>query len=118
MINQRSFFFNVDWVTILLFITLVTIGWFSIYAAVFSESSNILIDINTNSGKQMLFIIAALLVGAVILLLDSKFFYVLSPLFYAITILLLVVVLIIGRNVGGNQAWIPIGSFRKVVISD
>ena len=26
--------------------------------------------------------------------------------------LLLVVVLIVGRNVGGNQAWIPIGSFR------
>ncbi len=112
MINQRSFFFNVDWVTILLFITLVTIGWFSIYAAVFSENSTVLIDINTNSGKQLLFIVAALLVGAVILLLDSKFFYVLSPLFYATTILLLVVVLIAGRNVGGNQAWIPIGSFR------
>lgn len=112
MINQRSFFFNVDWVTIILFITLVSIGWFSIYAAVFSESSTVLIDINTNAGKQLLFIIAALLVGAVILLLDSKFFYVLSPLFYAITLLLLVVVLIVGRNVGGNQAWIAIGSFR------
>lgn len=112
MINQRSFFFNVDWVTILLFVILITVGWFSIYAAVFSESSTVLIDINTNSGKQLLFIIGALLVGAVILLLDSKFFYVLSPLFYAITILLLVGVLIVGRNVGGNQAWIPIGSFR------
>ncbi len=112
MINQRSFFFNVDWVTILLFVILITVGWFSIYAAVFSESSTVLIDINTNSGKQLLFVIGAILVGAVILLLDSKFFYVLSPLFYAITILLLVVVLIVGRNVGGNQAWIPIGSFR------
>ncbi|TAH04599.1 MAG: rod shape-determining protein RodA [Sphingobacteriales bacterium] len=112
MINQRSFFFNVDWVTILLFVILITVGWFSIYAAVFSESSTVLIDINTNSGKQLLFIIGAVLVGAVILLLDSKFFYVLSPLFYAITILLLVGVLIVGRNVGGNQAWIPIGSFR------
>src|SRR5690606_19272116 len=31
---------------------------------------------------------------------------------YGITLLLLVAVLIVGRNVGGNQAWIPIGSFR------
>jgi rod shape determining protein RodA len=32
--------------------------------------------------------------------------------FYGTTLLLLVLVLIVGRNVGGNQSWIPIGSFR------
>lgn len=113
MINQRSFFFNVDWVTILLFIALITIGWFSIYAAVYNqENQKYLIDFATNSGKQLLFIIVALIIGAVILLLDSKFFYVLAPVFYGITLILLVAVLLVGRNVGGNQAWIAIGSFR------
>jgi len=112
MINQRSFFFNVDWVTIFLFISLITIGWFSIYAAVFNENSPYIIDFATNSGKQFIFILIAIVVAVVILLLDSKFFYLLSPAFYGITILLLVMVLVIGRNVGGNQAWIPIGNFR------
>jgi rod shape determining protein RodA len=112
MINQRSFFFNVDWITIFLFFALITIGWLSIYAAVYNELNHDLFDLTTNSGKQLLFIIVALIVGAVILLLDSKFFYVLSPVFYGLTILLLVAVLVVGRNVGGNQAWIPIGSFR------
>lgn len=112
MINQRSFFFNVDWLTILLFFILVSIGWMSIYAAVFNEVEHNLFDLNTNSGKQLIFIIAAVIIGAVILLLDSKFFYVLSPVFYGLTIILLVTVLVVGRNVGGNQAWIPIGSFR------
>jgi len=112
MINQnRSFFFNVDFFTILLFLILLAIGWFSINAAVFNEDLA-LINMDSNSGKQLIFIIIAVVVGVVILLLDSKFFFVFSPVFYGITLILLITVLIVGRNVGGNQAWIPIGSFR------
>ncbi len=69
-------------------------------------------DLGTNYGKQFIFIISALVLGTVILLLDNKFFNVFSPVFYGVSILLLIAVLIIGRNVGGNQAWIPIGDFR------
>lgn len=112
MYNQRSFFFNVDWITILIFIALITIGWFNIYAAVYNPDSNVILDFTTNSGKQIIFIVITLMVAIIILLLDSKFFYVLSPIFYAFVIVLLILVLLIGRNVGGNQAWIPIGSFR------
>lgn len=112
MNNQnRSFFFNVDWLTIILFLCLLTIGWLNINAAVYQEGQS-LINFTSNSGKQLLFIIVAISTGVVILLLDSKFFYTFSPIFYGITILLLMAVLVVGRNVGGNQAWIPIGSFR------
>ncbi len=112
MNNQnRNFFFNVDFLTILLYLCLLAIGWFSIHAAVYNEDEP-LITLANNSGKQLIFIIVAVIVGAVILLLDSKFMFAFSPVFYGITICLLVVVLIVGRNVGGNQAWIPIGSFR------
>ena len=112
MNNQnRSFFFNVDFFTILLFLSLMAIGWFNINAAVFNEDQT-LINLDSNSGKQLIFIVIAIVLGAVILLLDSKFFYLFSPVFYGITLLLLVAVLLVGRNVGGNQAWIPIGSFR------
>lgn len=112
MNNQnRSFFFNVDWFTIILFLCLLTIGWLNINAAVYQEGQS-LINFSSNSGKQLLFIIVAISTGVVILLLDSKFFYTFSPIFYGITILLLMAVLVVGRNVGGNQAWIPIGSFR------
>lgn len=112
MINQRSFFFNVDWPVIFIYIALCTIGWFNIHAAVFDPLHPSIADMSTNYGKQLIFIITALLVGFIILLLDSKFFSTLSPIFYGATLILLVLVLIVGRNVGGNQAWIPIGSFR------
>jgi rod shape determining protein RodA len=112
MINQRSLFFNLDWIIILIYLSLCIIGWFNIHAAVFNPLHPSILDLNTNYGKQFLFIIVAVILGAVILLLDNKFFNAFSPIFYGITLILLVVVLFVGRNVGGNQAWIPIGSFR------
>jgi rod shape determining protein RodA len=112
MINQRSLFFNIDWIIIFIYLSLCVIGWFNIHAAVFDPLHPSILDLNTNYGKQFLFIIVAAILGAVILLLDNKFFNAFSPIFYGITLILLVVVLFVGRNVGGNQAWIPIGSFR------
>jgi len=112
MNNQRSFFFNVDWLTVLIYLCLCTIGWFNIHAAVFDETHSSLVDLDTNYGKQFIFILTALVLGIVILLLDSRFFNGLAPVFYGGTVVLLLVVLVVGRNVGGNQAWIPLGSFR------
>lgn len=109
--QNRNFFFNVDFLTIFLYLCLLAIGWFSIHAAVYNEDEA-LVNLASNSGKQLIFIIVAIVTGVVILLLDSKFMFAFSPVFYGITIFLLIIVLIVGRNVGGNQAWIPIGSFR------
>jgi rod shape determining protein RodA len=112
MNNQnRSFFFNVDYLTIILYLCLMAIGWFNIHAAVYNPDEAI-INLSSNSGKQLIYIILAIIVAIVILLLDSKFFLTFAPVFYGITILLLIAVLVVGRNVGGNQAWIPIGNFR------
>lgn len=112
MNNQRSLFFNVDWFIISTYLALCIIGWFNIHAAVYDPMNPSIIDLDTNYGKQLIFIISAFSIGFAILLFDNKFFNTFSPVFYGITILLLILVLIIGRNVGGNQAWIPIGSFR------
>jgi rod shape determining protein RodA len=109
MNNQRSFFFNVDWITVLLYLCLCTIGWFNIHAAVFDENHPSIIDFDTNYGKQFIYILSAIVIGTVILLLESRFLSALAPAFYIVTVLLLVLVLVVGRNVGGNQAWINIG---------
>ena len=107
--NQRSFFFNVDWLTVLLYLALCTIGWFNIHAAVFDEKHPSIIDASTNYGKQFIYINVSIVVAIVILLLESRFLTALAPAFYGITVLLLILVLVIGRNVGGNQAWINMG---------
>ncbi len=112
MNNQRSLFFNVDWFIILTYLALCIIGWFNIHAAVYDPENSSIIDLDTNYGKQLIYIVSAVIIGFVILLLEGKFFNAFSPIFYGVTLILLVLVLIVGRNVGGNQAWIPIGSFR------
>nr|WP_294789853.1 rod shape-determining protein RodA [uncultured Mucilaginibacter sp.] len=108
--NQRSFFFNVDWLTVFVYLALCTIGLLSIHSAVFSPEHPGLIDLDTNYGKQFIFIIISAILAVFILLLESRFLSALAPAIYVVTVLLLIAVLTgLGRNVGGNQAWIPIG---------
>jgi len=109
MNNQRSFFFNVDWVTVFIYLALCVIGWFNIHSAVFDERHPSIIDGATNYGKQFTFIIVSVIVGGIILLLESRFITALAPIFYVGTLLLLMLVLVIGHRVGGNQAWINLG---------
>lgn len=110
--GEKSFFGRIDWFTILLWFTLCLIGWFNIYAAVYDPEQPSIFSMETNYGKQSIYIFTALVIGFSILIIDAKFFISASPLIYIVVILLLILVLIIGRNVGGNQAWIPLGSFR------
>ncbi|MCX2479102.1 rod shape-determining protein RodA [Pedobacter sp. MC2016-15] len=106
------FFFNVDWITILIYVALCTIGFVNIYASIYNPDTSTLFNFGSNYGKQLIFILTALVLGFSILLLDAKFFSVFSPIVYGITMLLLMAVLVVGRKVAGNQAWIPLGSFR------
>jgi len=109
MNNQRGFFFNVDWLTVLIFLALCTIGWFNIHSAVYDERYPSFVSFETNYGKQFVYIMVAIVLAIILLLLESRFFSALAPGFYAISCMLLVLVLVIGRNVGGNQAWINLG---------
>jgi len=110
---QRSFFFNVDWLMVFIYLALAFIGVLNIHSAMYDEKHPGFLDVNTDYGKQVIFICIGGFLGIFILLLESRFFNALAPVFYGITILLLVAVLVVGRNVGGNQAWIPLpGGFR------
>jgi len=109
MNNQRSLFFNVDWFTVVLYLALCVIGWFNIHSAIFDEDHPSIVDLSTNYGKQFLYIVSAVVLATIILLMESRFFSALAPAVYVITMILLFLVLVIGRNVGGNQAWISLG---------
>jgi rod shape determining protein RodA len=111
-LNRKFFGAGIDWISIFLWLSLCIIGWFNIHAAVFDAENPSIMSMNTNYGKQFIFIVSAIVLAAVILIIDSRFYSSIAPVFYGITLLLLILVLVVGRNVGGNQAWIAIGSFR------
>ena len=95
-----------------IYLALCTIGWFNIHSAVFDEAHPGLLGFKTDYSKQFIFILVALIIAIIILLLDGRFFSTLAPFFYGITVFLLLLVLVVGRNVGGNQAWISLGPVR------
>lgn len=103
---------NLDWPTIFLFMALVTLGWLNIFAAIYDESANQTIwDLSFSSGRQLMFIAAAIVIVVAINIIDVRFYETFAYLFYGLILLLLFLVPFIGKEVGGNKAWIGIGSF-------
>ena len=74
--NSRSnnLLANIDWISILLYMLLVLIGWLNIYAAVYDENHSSIFDISQKYGKQLIWIGAAFVLAFLVLLTDSKFF--------------------------------------------
>ena len=101
-----------DWVALLLFIALTTLGWFNIYASVYDDTVKQTIwDLSLSSGRQLLFMAATVGIILVIIIVDMRFYETFAFLFYGLFLLLLILVPIIGKEVGGNKAWLGIGSF-------
>ena len=93
----------------ILYLALCTVGLLNIHSAAFNPKYPSLFSFTTDYGKQFIFINVGILLGIFILLLESRLITALAPAFYGVTTLLLILVLVVGRNVGGNQAWISLG---------
>lgn len=86
------------------------LGWINIYAAVYSDEHQSILDMGQRYGKQLIWIIAGIILAIMVLTIDSKFFAAFATHIYIFTILLLVAVLIFGKEVNGARAWFEFGS--------
>ena len=103
---------SLDWITVVIYLLLVIIGWFNIYAAVFSESHKSIFDLDMRYGKQMLWIVAAILMAAIIMFIDTRFYSFFAYVVYGLTLILLLAVVFIGKEVNGARSWFEIGGFK------
>jgi len=110
--EQKGLFRHIDRTLVLLYLTLVLMGWVSIYAAVYNEEHGSIFDLSQSYGKQMLWIITSLIIAFLVILTDAKFFNAFAYPIYIGTILLLVVVLFFGKEIAGSKSWFQIGEFR------
>ena len=106
----NNIWLNLDWTTVLLYLLLAILGWLNIYAAVYSEEHQSILDMGQKYGKQLIWIVAGLVLAVMVLSVDSKFYAAFSYHIYAITILLLVAVLFLGKEVNGARAWFEFGN--------
>lgn len=111
MRKSRNIFSHLDWVLILLYFLLVILGWLSIYATVYNEEHQSILDTTQKYGKQMLWIGTSVFLIFLILIFDGKFFSKFTKPIYIVSVLSLILVLIIGKKIGGARSWFAIGSF-------
>ena len=87
--TNDNMFKSVDWITIVIYLALVVLGWFSICGACYDYGSMDLFSFDTNSGKQLVWIGGALGLGFIILMLEDAIYDWFAYIFYALMMLLL-----------------------------
>lgn len=114
---------KIDWVLVLLLFVLLGLGFINLYSSdyVNYDTRNFL---QTDYGKQLVWIIATIVFAIIIFFTETVFFTVSANLIYIVIIGLLILVLILGKTVNGSKSWLGFGGlglqpaeFAKLAIS-
>ena len=116
MARQEKISKNLDWISVLIFIVCVVVGWLNIYAAIYNPENPLWIGdagfFDTNAGKQLIWIGTTVLLIIAILVIDYRFYETTAFFIYGFFLFMLVAVLIFGAEIKGSHSWIRIGGFQ------
>ncbi len=110
--RKNNVFANLDWLVVILYFVLISMGVLNIFSAEFNETTKNFFDFSLRSGKQMIWISAALILAFLLLIIDSRFYLYFATPLYVIMILALMAVLVIGVEINGAKSWFIIGPVR------
>lgn len=102
---------SIDWLTVWLYIILVTMGWLTIYSVTVPIDQEYTFDFSHHYGRQFMFMVIAIPIIFIILFVDSKIFERFSAIFYSIGILLLLGLFAFGVTKKGQTNWYQFGGF-------
>jgi rod shape determining protein RodA len=104
---------NLDWISVVIYITLLIMGWLNIYSSSLStiaEETSIF-DFTQIYGKQFMFILLTIPVVFIVLSIDGKFYEKFSSVIYVIGLLSLAGLFVFGKTIKGQANWYSFGSF-------
>lgn len=87
-------------------------GWVNIYAAVYNEEHQSIIDFSMRYGKQLIWISAAIVIAFLVFIVDINFYSYFAYAIYGIMIFLLILVLFFGVEVNAAKSWFQFGNIR------
>ena len=104
---------NIDWISVVIYIILVILGWLNIYSSSLSsiEGETAIFDVTQIYGKQFLFILFSVPLIFSVLAIDAKFFEKYAIIIFAISLLSLAGLFLFGKTIAGQRCWYAIGSF-------
>ena len=111
MIRNTNILTRIDKTAIILFILLIIMGWFNIYAAVYNEEHSGLLDMSQRYGKQFIWIVASVVIAIFVVIIDNRFYFFFSWFIYGACMLLLILVVIFGKEINGARSWFEFGGF-------
>ncbi|MCH5241029.1 MAG: rod shape-determining protein RodA [Muribaculaceae bacterium] len=107
--SDSSVFRNIDWITVIIYLLLVTAGAISIYAASYDFDNASIFDFSEFSGKQLRWIGLSLIIGFVILLTDYRIYEAYAYPIYGVVILVLIATVFLSPNIKGSHSWLVFG---------
>ena len=103
---------NLDWVSVIIYITLVVMGWLNIYSSSLSLSDdNYILDLSQFYGKQLLSIVLTIPLIFMVLSVDGKFYEKYSTIIFGVALLSLAGLFVFGKTIKGQANWYSFGSF-------
>ncbi len=111
--KNQSVSSHLDWISVVIYILLVIMGWLNIYSSSLSTSieDSSLFDFSQIYGKQMLFIFFSIPLIFVVLAVDGKFYEKYSSIIFGFSLLLLAGLFVAGKTIAGQRCWYGIGGF-------
>lgn len=100
-----------DWLIIIIYILLVSMGWMNIYSASLNDAAHGYFDFSQIYGKQMTWIGLSVILIIFILAIESKFYERFASVIYLVSILSLIGLFVFGRTIAGTTAWYDFGGF-------
>ena len=107
---MRSWYKNLDWVSLALWAALASIGLVAIYSATHGPAKEFLLEsVQQNFSRQLTFFGVSAAALVVILLLPARFIVRMAPVAYVFCLGLLGAALAFGRVINGAQSWLQVG---------
>ncbi|BDU24561.1 MULTISPECIES: rod shape-determining protein RodA [unclassified Flavobacterium] len=95
---------NIDWISVFIYIALVTLGWLNIY-------SSSLLSTDGTYQKQLIFICCTIPLIFIVLFVDGKFYEKYASIIFGVSLLSLAGLFLFGKTIAGQRCWYAIGSF-------
>lgn len=95
---------NIDWISVFIYIALVTLGWLNIY-------SSSLLSTDGTYQKQLIFICCTIPLIFVVLFVDGKFYEKYASIIFGVSLLSLAGLFLFGKTIAGQRCWYAVGSF-------
>ena len=102
--KNQSITNNIDWISIIIYASLVILGWLNVYSSSLSSMED-------THEKQLIFIILTIPLIFTVLSVDGKFYEKYASIIFGISLLTLAGLFLFGKTIAGQRCWYAIGSF-------